>query len=77
MENQMEKIIDRLLKKYDDLILELENINEENKSFVEQANEKPDDPEIRKWARLARENQRRLLMVKAERNYLAETNRDN
>ena len=72
----METSIGRLLKKYDALILELENIETENKSFVKQANENPDAPEIRQWARLARENQRRLIIVKAERDYLAETYED-
>jgi len=73
----MKEIIDRLLTKYEQMILILENINEENKAFVTQANENPDDPAIRTWAKLARENQRRLSILKAERDNLVLIRSDN
>ncbi len=68
----MEQFINRIIAKYDDLIAELEAINEENRSFVEEANKNPDSEEIREWAKLARENLRRLKFAKAERDYLEE-----
>lgn len=60
----------RIIKKYDDLILELRAIDAENKAFVDEANQNPDHPEIINRMALARQNLRLLQIAQAEREYL-------
>ena len=64
--------IKRIVGKYEQLIEELNAIHEENKELVDEANKDPDKPEVREWARLARENLRRIQMAEAERDFLKE-----
>lgn len=66
----VDELVKRIISKYDEAIKEHENINEDNKKFVEQANQNPDNPEVRERMRYALENHRQLDMLKLEREYL-------
>jgi hypothetical protein len=63
-------LIKRIIQQYDNLIVVLEEINNENKTFVEIANHNPERIDIKERMLLAGENLRRLEMAKAERNSL-------
>jgi hypothetical protein len=65
----MEEFKNRLLEKYDQIISELEKIDSENREILCNATSQKNIPqiELEKAMAFARDNNRRLLFAKAER----------
>jgi hypothetical protein len=65
----MEEFKNRLLEKYDQIISELENIDFENREILSNSTSQKNIPqkELEKAMVFARDNHRRLLFAKAER----------